>query len=326
MRQRRIGKSDIKISPLGMGCWAIGGEFYDSDGHPVGWGKTNDAESLKALQTAYEHGITFYDTADIYGTGHSERLIGQAFADKRDKVVIATKFGNVLDEKKKRATGQEAKPEYIRSACENSLKRLNTDYIDLYQFHLNEYDPQKTIDIIDTLEELVFYGKIRAYGWSTDYIESAKAFIKGKNNSAVQFQMNVLDNAKPMVKLCEENRLAAINRSPLAMGILTGKYDTNSRLPKDDVRGEKSPEWMKYFKKGKPVKEALDKCAAVNDILTSNGRTLVQGAIAWLWGCSFNTIPIPGIRTVTQAKENANAMNFDALTPAQMREIDNILA
>ncbi|MCX6033597.1 MAG: aldo/keto reductase, partial [Chloroflexi bacterium] len=119
--------------------------------------------------------------------------------------------------------------------------------------------------------------------------------------------------------------LAALNRGPLAMGLLTDKYSLKTRLAADDVRGEKSPEWMKYFKDGKPNTEWLSKRDAVREILTSNGRSIAQGALAWLWARSPKTLPIPGFCTVAQVKENAGAMQFDSLTMDQMQEIDRLL-
>ena len=332
-KNRTLGRSGIKVSPLGMGCWAIGGPFYQADGTPVGWGASDDAESCRALETAYERGINFYDTADIYGTGHSETLVGKVFANKRDKVVIATKFGftfktqtNTEDTDKRIADGMNASPDYIRSACEVSLKRLNTDYIDLYQFHLNDYSPENAESVRDTLEDLVCLGRIRAYGWSTDFPERAAIFAKGPNCAAIQAQMNVLDDNAEMVRLCEAKNLALINRGPLAMGLLSGKYAADSQLSADDVRGRASPDWMKYFKGGKPSPEWYEKVRAIRSVLTEDGRSLAQGALCWLWSRSPNTIPIPGIRTVAQAKENAGTMRFEKLSSAQIEKISSLLS
>ena len=307
--KRILGRSNIKISPMGLGCWAIGGPFWSGE-TPLGWGKVDDNESIRAIHTALEMGITFFDTADVYGAGHSEKVLAKALGEKRKEVVIATKFSNVFDEESKQASGSDASPQYIRQACEASLKRLNTDYLDLYQFHDNGYPAQEAQPVRETLEELVKEGKIRAYGWSTDFVDRAAVFAKGKNCSTIQLQLNVLsDNAK-MISFCESENLAAINRGPLAMGLLTNKYNANTRTDLDDVRGEKSPEWMQYFKNGKPNPEWLEKTTAVREILCSEGRSLSQGALAWLWGRSEITVPIPGFRTVEQVKENCAAINF----------------
>jgi aryl-alcohol dehydrogenase-like predicted oxidoreductase len=128
-----------------------------------------------------------------------------------------------------------------------------------------------------------------------------------------------------MTALCEQLDLAGINRGPLAMGLLTGKYRRGSRLPEDDVRGQRSPAWMKYFQNGKPNPEWLSKVEAVREILTSGGRTVAQGALAWLWGRSPITIPVPGFRTVAQVEENSAAIQFGPLTTRQMEEIDALL-
>ena len=138
-------------------------------------------------------------------------------------------------------------------------------------------------------------------------------------------QLNVLDDNPDVIAVCEANDLAAINRGPLAMGLLTGKYKPGIKLGEDDVRGTKSPEWMQYFKDGEPTPEWMDKVSAVREILMSDGRTLAQGALAWLWARSEKTIPIPGIRTVAQAKENCKAMEFGPLSSAHLTEINKIL-
>ena len=321
---RELGKSSIQVSAMGLGCWAIGGVFWRGD-VPIGWGEVDDDESIRALHRAIDLGVTFFDTADVYGAGHSERVLGRALAGRRDQVVIATKFSNVFDESTRQVTGADASPAHIRQACEASLQRLNTDSIDLYQFHNGGYDLELAGEVRDTLEGLVAEGKIRHYGWSTDSPERARIFAQGPNCTAAQHQMNVLDDAPAMVALCEELNLASINRGPLAMGLLTGKYQAGSKLGSNDVRGDQGPDWMKYFKDGEPNPEWLKKLAAIREILTSTGRTLAQGALAWLWGRSERTIPIPGFRTEAQVQENATAMQFGPLTPDQMHEIDALL-
>ncbi len=310
---------------MGLGCWAIGGPFWSGE-KAVGWGQIDDQESIKAIQKALSLGVNVFDTADVYGGGHSETVLGKALSGyPRDSFVLATKFSNTFDEAKRQVTGNDASPTYIRKACDASLQRLQTDYIDLYQFHNGGYDKEQAIAVRDTLEELVQMGKIRYYGWSTDDPERAAVFGQGAHCAAIQHQLNVFNNARPMVQLCEELNLASINRGPLAMGLLSGKYGASSQLPEDDVRGQQAPAWMRYFQDGKPLPEWLDKLAAVRDILQSDGRTLVQGALAWIWGCSEHTIPIPGFKTVQQVEENAKAMEFGPLAPAAMEQIESLL-
>ena len=321
--KRRLGKSNIEVSALGMGCWAIGGPFWDGK-QPLGWGEVNDDESISAVQEAFDSGISFFDTADVYGAGHSERILAKALKDIREDVVIATKFGNQFDENSKQMTGQNATPYYIRSACESSLKRLGTDVIDLYQFHLNDYPIQDAKEVRDTLEQLVKEGFIRYYGWSTDDPIRAALFAQGEHCISVQHQQNIFEDNADMLTLCESEKLASINRGPLGMGILTGKYNDSSVLSASDIRAL-NPDWLSYFDNGKPNATWLKKLESVRDVLTSEGRSLVQGSLAWLWARSTQTIPIPGIRSVKQAKENAATMVRGALTQSQLQAIKGLL-
>jgi aryl-alcohol dehydrogenase-like predicted oxidoreductase len=321
--KRVLGRSGVEVSALGMGCWAIGGP-WDMDGGPAGWGEVDDDESIAALHAAFEHGITFYDTAANYGAGHSERIVARAFADRRDKVVLATKFGYQVDEAAKAVSGYDGNAEQsdvtsrLRGDCEASLRRLGTDYIDLYQLHVNAYDPELAAGVRDELEKLVGEGKIRFYGWSTDFPERLRVFAEGEHCTTVQVNMSVIHDAPAILAVCDEFDLAAINRGPLAMGMLTGKYGRDATWPSNDVR---TKGWFQrdFFQK------TLDNLPKIQDVLTSGGRTLAQGALAWLWGRSERTIPIPGIRTARQAEENAGAMAFGPLTPPQMAEIERLL-
>ena len=329
METRILGKSGIEVSAMGLGCWAIGGNIF-LQGMPLGWSIVDDKESLKALQRGIEMGVNFLDTADVYGTGHSEKLVAQALKGKRDKVVVATKFGMTFKPGSRQIDDFEgnASPEYIRKAVEGSLSRLETDYIDLYQLHLNSYPVDKAKYTRDTLEELVREGKIRSYGWSTDDTERAAFFAKGENCSAVQQIFNLFVGNKNIVQLCEQKNLASINRGPLAMGLLTGKFTADHNLPEDDVRSilhHFGDDYHIFFKEGKPVEKLLVKLDTIREILKSKGRTIAQGALAWLWAKSEKTIPIPGFKTVKQVEENAGALHFGPLTKKQMKEIDLIL-
>ncbi len=322
---RTLGRSGIKVSAVGLGCWAIGG-LSPEGGNANGWYDVNDDESIRAIHKGLEMGINFLDTANVYGNGHSERIIAQALeGHRRDDVVLATKFAFTFDEVTLQGTGEDCSPEGIRKSLEGSLRRLNTDYIDLFQFHHNDFPAEEAGEVRNTLEALVVEGKIRTYGWSTDFPDRARFFAEGENCSAIQVEMNVIDDAPGIIAVCEEFNLAAINRGPLAMGLLTGKYTPNSNLPDEDVRGSYAPDWMKYFKDGKPNPEWMDRVSPVQEILKSNGRTLAQGALAWLWARSDKTLPIPGFKNVKQVEQNAGAMEFGPLTPDQILEIDQLL-
>nr|SBO99856.1 Putative aldo/keto reductase [Nonomuraea gerenzanensis] len=320
---RQLGRSGIQVSAIGFGAWAIGGPFV-SGGKPAGWGEVDDDESVAAVHRALDLGVTFFDTADVYGTGHSERVLRRALAGRRDEVVIATKFGNVFDPGTRTVTGRDLSPGYIRQACAASLERLGTDRIDLYQLHIGDAPLERVDDLLATLEQLVDDGLIRAYGWSTDDPERAAAFAKGPHCAAVQHELSVLRDAPAMLAVCDTHELASVNRGPLAMGLLSGKYGPESRLPDDDVRGD-SPAWMTLFRDGRPAPEFLAMMEAIRDILTSGGRTLAQGALGWLLGRSDRTVPIPGIRTVAQAEENAGALRHGPLSAAELAQIGELL-
>ncbi len=172
--------------------------------------------------------------------------------------------------------------------------------------------------MVDVLESLVKDGKIRFYGWSTDDVAGARLFAEGKHCVAIQHDLNVILDAPEMLSLCDELNLASVNRSPLARGALSGKYSKSNVFPQNDVRND---EWSHdHF-----FAPTLAQLGAIREILTSEGRTLVQGALSWIWARSEKTIPIPGFKTVAQVEENAKAMQFGSLTIEQMKEIDSLL-
>lgn len=314
---RVLGRSGIKVSSIGLGCWAMGGP-YSHNGNPCGWGSMNDTESLRALDLGMDLGINFLDTADVYGCGHSESLISKAIKGKRDAVVIATKFGNIFDPVTKEVTGESNESAYIRSACEASLRRLQTDYIDLYQYHLGDTDADDSV--IETLEGLVEAGKIRCYGWSTDTPSRAHFFAKGRNCSAIQQELNVVNGSSEILKICEDNNLASINRGPLAMGILSGKFSSATTFLKDDVRSS-------FMNLADGVfAERMKLADSIQDILTSKGRTQAQGSLAWILARSPKTIPIPGFKNCGQVEENCGVLTTGALTQPEMNQIDALLA
>ena len=316
--QRKLGSTGPVVSAMGMGCWAIGGVF-SRDGRPVGWGRVNDEESIRAIRKALDLGITFFDTADCYGCGHSERILGQALGSDWEDIVIATKFGHAFDEDSMAITRADATPEYIRSACEASLDRLGVPVIDLYQLHIGDLEIDQALVAREVLEELVAGGRIKSYGWSTDDPERARAFAEGENCAAVQHRLNIFEGDHDTLMVAEDCGLASINRGPLAMGLLTGKFNRETSIGADDVRHG----WN--FREGERA-EQLDMLDAIRAILTSDGRTLAQGAIAWLWARSPNTIPIPGFKSVAQVEENTGALERGPLTEEQMEQIEEVLA
>jgi aryl-alcohol dehydrogenase-like predicted oxidoreductase len=324
MEMRTLGRVGIEVSAVGFGCWAIGGPFSTPAGEPLGWGEVDDEESVRAIRRAVELGVTFFDTADVYGAGHSERVLGKALAGMRDQVVIASKWGNTFDESTRVMHNQDTTPEYVHKAVRASLDRLSTDYLDVYQLHCDVTD-EIALPLREACEELLREGLIRSYGWSTDTLHSAALFAEGEHCSAIQHEASVLHDAPELFALCEREDLASINRTPLGMGIL-GRRDASRPATGADIR-TLPPSWLRYFTEGGvPAPEWWEKVSAIRDILQSDGRTLAQGALAWLWARSPRTVPIPGFRTVAQAEENAAALSHGPLNKAQIEEIANLLA
>ena len=322
MEKRTLGP--WQVSPLGLGCWAIGGPFW-AEQEPLGWGDVDDQESTRAIHAGLQAGINFFDTADVYGAGHSEQVLGKALRDvPRDQVVVATKFGNTFDPLSKQVTGQSATPEYIRQAVAASLDRLQMDHLDLIWFHLNDYAAEEAVEVAETLESLVAEGQLTAYGWSTDFPDRAQVFQQYPNCIGFQFEFNVV-SPNPMLEFCHQHQVAGVNRGPLAMGLLSGKYHRAEQISPKDIR-RASPEWMRYFHDGIPDPTMIKQLNSVRDILTSNGRSLVQGALAWIWASSPWTLPIPGFRTVAQVEELTAAREFGPLSSDQMEEIDRLLS
>ena len=321
--KRTLGKSGIEVSALGLGCWAIGGPWdwkHEEKLYPAGWGSTYDAESLRALQAGLDAVINFIDTAANYGAGHSEKLVGKAVSGKRDQYVIATKFGHMVNEDEKVVhSDNDQILNNVRKDCENSLRRLNTDYIDIYQLHEARYDPELAPAVMEVLEELVQEGKIRWYGWSTDLVDRAQVFANGKHCTSIQFALNVAYDIPEMRQLCAEHNLAGINKSPFSRGILTGKFGKDHTFADNDVRRGLS------FDEGVGA-ERLKVVDAVREILTANGHTLAQACLAYIWALDENMVPIPGFRTVAQVEENAKALALGPLSQEQIAKVQEIVS
>ena len=283
----------------------------------------DDAVSIRAIHAAYDIGIRFFDTSDAYGTGHSEEILGIALADRPD-AVIATKFGNTHDRASRQLTGTDVSDRYIREALDASCKRLKRDRVALYQLHIDTLGLEAT-EVCDTLSSLVDEGRIEAFGWSTDSIDQASRWPGSVGYRAIQHANNLFVPAKALLRFCEEEKMLSINRSPLAMGALTAKFDSDTEMAEADIRAQ-PPAWLPYFRDGRPKPEFAARINAVRELLTSGGRTLAQGALAWIWAGSEVTLPIPGFRTEAQVRENAIALDRGPFTSLVRAEIDNLLA
>ena len=319
---RRLGRSGLEVSALGLGGWAIGGAMAAGD-QPLGYAGGDDDEARAAVRRAVELGVTLFDTADAYGAGHSERLLGEVL-ERRPEVLVATKFGNTIDETTRQLTGIDVSPAYVRSAATASLRRLRRDRIDLYQLHHADVTTGQAEDLVAVLEELVDAGSLAWWGVSTDDPARARLFASAPHCTAMQLELNVLDDNPAMLEVCAEHDLAGLCRSPLAMGLLGGRYGAATTLPADDVRG-KQPEWLRWFADGRPDPGYLASLDAVRDALTSDGRTLAQGALGWIWARDERPIPLPGFRNRSQVEDNTGALRHGPLPLEQFEAVQAAL-
>lgn len=324
MLKRVLGKSGLEVSALGLGCWAVGGPWTwaqpGREPYPAGWGNIDDRESIRAIHAGLEAGVNFFDTAANYGAGHSEVVLGQALKGKRDHVVIATKFGHIINEQAKTVYGDpDLVLKNVRTDVENSLRRLQTDVIDIYQLHDGGYDPDRALELREVLEDLVAQGKIRWYGWSTDLVDRARVFADGKHCTSIQFRLNAIFDNEEMRQLCAQYDLAGINKDPLNQGILTGKFNRDSKFAENDIRSGRD------FSQGEYARR-LEMVDALREVLASGGRSMAQGALSYIWGLDVRMVPIPGFKTVQQVRDNAGALEFGPLTQAQVEQARSIVA
>ncbi|MGD1877628.1 MAG: aldo/keto reductase [Kiloniellaceae bacterium] len=313
---------DTEIAPLWMGCWPIGGPLFAGD-EPLGYANADDAESLRTIHAALAAGITLFDTAAAYGAGHAERLLARALKGRPDALIV-TKIGIAIDEASRQLTGDETAPETVVPAIDRCLSRLGRDRIDLMLLHQNALPVAQAEAIFDRMDKARQAGKIRAYGWSTDFSKSASAVAGREGFIAVEHAMNVLLDAPAMRAVVSNKGITALIRSPLAMGLLTGKYGAESIMPADDIRSTSNPK-TDYFRDARPNPAFLARLDPLRDLLRTGGRTLTQGALGWLWAKAGNVLPVPGARTVDQIYGIAGALAFGALPQDVMAEIETLI-
>ncbi len=307
MKELRLGSQGLTVSRLGLGCMGMS-EFY---------GSPNDTESIATIHRAIELGVTFLDTADIYGIGENERLVGRALKGKRSQVILATKFGNVRDEQGK-FLGVNGRPEYVRQCCDASLKRLGIDMIDLYYQH--RVDPQVPIeDTVGAMSDLVKAGQVRYLGLS----EAAPATIRRAHKvhpiSALQTEYSLWsrDPEAEILPTCRDLGIGFVPYSPLGRGFLTARIQKLDDLAPNDWRRNGPRFQGENLRRNLRIVEGIDKLAR------SKGCKPAQLALAWVLSRGEDVIPIPGTKRRTYLEENVNALKV-ALTPADLAELDRI--
>ena len=301
MEYRSLGKTGLKVSTVGIGCWQMGGVVGDR-----GWTGVTDAESIATIQHAETLGVNFLDTAEKYGRGRSEKVIGEALKDRRNRYVIATKVDPISKDSNAIRVS-----ERILSACEGSLKRLKTDYIDVYQLHHEPHIEAMEL-AIETLEGLKQKGKIRWYGISCDEVNPVRDLLRFGDITTLQFGYNLLNRTcSNSLELAKNTNLGTLIKIPLASGLLSGKYfDIQPHL--DDVDPRKS----RFSSVG--ALEALIELSNLRFLTGKGDRTMVQAALRFVLDTDGVTTVIPGAKNRQQLEENAGAMTVSQLSDEEL--------
>ena len=296
MHTRKLGRSELEVPVIAMGCWAIAGDAF--------WGDQDEKEAIEAIHAAFDVGVNFYDSAEGYGAGESERLLGRALAGRRDQCIIATKAGG----------GQHHSPEGLREACEQSLRNLQTDYIDLYQLHW----PNHNIPFAETwaaMEDLIREGKVRVAGVSNFGPLDMAELLEAGHPDVNQLAYNLLFRAIEfeIAPMCEENEIGVLCYSPMAQGMLTGKFASADDVPDGRARTRHFSSERENVRHGEAGAEAetFAAIAEIKSVADELGAPMHHVALAWLLRQPAVACVLAGMRSREQALDNAKAAELD---------------
>lgn len=311
MKYRQLGDTELSISEVSFGTWGIGGD----------WGQSSDAEAVKGLELAMDRGVNFFDTADVYGGGHAERLLAKATKGKEDTIHIATKFCRAGDIHDLHTYSEEA----VRRYCEDSLKRLERERIDLYQIHCPPLEVLKDGRVFEALDKLQAEGKIRHYGVSVETVEEGLFCLGVPGVKALQFIFNLF-RQKPLQELFPKAKASGTGilvRLPLASGLLTGKFNEKSTFSENDHRnfnanGEAFNVGETFA--GLPFEKGVELARALSWI--AEGReSMARASMRWILDCPDITCVIPGFKNTRQVEDNLGAIGVPSFSPEEMQRL-----
>jgi aryl-alcohol dehydrogenase-like predicted oxidoreductase len=311
MPRRTLGRGGPAVSAIGLGCMGMS-EFYG------GAGERDEAESVATIHRALELGVSFLDTADMYGPFTNEELVGRAIRGRRDRVVLATKFGIVRDPADPTRRGISGRPDYVRQACDASLKRLGTDHVDLYYQH--RVDPSVPIEeTVGAMARLVEQGKVRFIGLSEAAPDTLRRAAREHPVAALQTEYSLWsrDPEDEILGACRELGIGFVAYSPLGRGFLTGQITSPNDLAEDDFR-RGSPRFQ-----GENFRKNLDLVRHVGELARAKGCTPAQLALAWVLAQGEDVVPIPGTKRRKYLEENAGAVRVQ-LTPEDLARMGEV--